>query len=107
MGMDEMAMVFFTSTTTPLWSSGFTPTNAGQYTGVCIFLIAFAAIFRLLLAFRMNFFEIMAAAKTRRNGGLIEPYPVECKTRFRPWRVSEAISVAAIDVVLAGVSYLL
>ncbi|ETN44397.1 uncharacterized protein HMPREF1541_10577, partial [Cyphellophora europaea CBS 101466] len=52
MGMSSMAMVFFTSIHTPLYSSAWTPSNAGQYAGTCIFLITLAAIFRALLAIR-------------------------------------------------------
>ncbi|KAI9702714.1 MAG: hypothetical protein M1820_006098 [Bogoriella megaspora] len=107
MGMDSMATVFFTSTSTPLWSTAFTPTTVGQYTGVCIFLIAFSAIFRMLLAIRVNFFEIIAAAKQRRTAGLLQPYAPEVKGVPRPWRASEAVMLGAMDVAIAGVSYLL
>ncbi|KFZ03475.1 hypothetical protein V502_10918 [Pseudogymnoascus sp. VKM F-4520 (FW-2644)] len=106
-GMDTMATVFFTSTSTSLWSSTFTPSTTGQYAGICIFLIAFATIFRVLLAFRVNFFEIMAAAEQRRNGGLLHPYATEAKSMARPWRASEAVMMAFMDVTIAGVSYLL
>ncbi|OBT68018.1 hypothetical protein VE03_01561 [Pseudogymnoascus sp. 23342-1-I1] len=105
--MDSMSMVFFTSTGTSLWSSTFTPSTIGQYAGICIFLIAFAAIFRLLLAFRVNFFEIMAAAEQRRNGGVLHSYSTEAKSIARPWRASEAVMTASLDVLIAGVSYLL
>ncbi|OBT49552.1 hypothetical protein VE04_10091, partial [Pseudogymnoascus sp. 24MN13] len=105
--MDPMTMVFFTSTGTSLWSSTFTPSTTGQYAGICIFLIAFATIFRLLLAFRVNFFEIMAAAEQRRNGGLLHPYATDAKSKARPWRASEAVMMASMDVMIAGVSYLL
>ena len=49
----------------------------------------------------------MAAARQRRNGGLLQPYAVESKGVTRPWRASEAVMLGAIDVVIAGVSYLL
>ncbi|KAF2230845.1 hypothetical protein EV356DRAFT_508154 [Viridothelium virens] len=107
MGMDSMAMVFFTSTSTSLWSMAFTPNTTGQYAGTCIFLIAFAAIFRLLLAIRVNFFEIIAAAKKRRTAGLLQPYEIAAEGVPRPWRASEAVMLGAMDVVIAGVSYLL
>ncbi|KAH7070691.1 Ctr copper transporter family-domain-containing protein [Paraphoma chrysanthemicola] len=104
MGMDSMEMVFFSSTTTPLWSSYFTPHNTGQYAGICIFLIAFATIFRLLVAFRVNIFAVLDAAERRQYGGLLQH---ETKTTIRPWRANEAVLTAALDVLLAGVSYLL
>ncbi|KFY08807.1 hypothetical protein V492_05885 [Pseudogymnoascus sp. VKM F-4246] len=107
MAMGGMPMVFFTSTTTSLWSSTFTPSTTGQYAGICIFLIAFAIIFRFLIAFRVNFFDIMAAAEQRRNGGLLHPYATEAKSAVRPWRAREAVMMGFMDVTIAGVSYLL
>ena len=50
MPMSSMPMVFFTSTTTPLFSSRWSPTSTGSYAGTCIFLIALAVVFRGLLA---------------------------------------------------------
>jgi hypothetical protein len=32
---------------------------------------------------------------------------MEDKTAKRPWRADEAVTIAALDVVVAGVSYLL
>ena len=49
----------------------------------------------------------MAAAEQRRNGGLLHPYATEAKSRVRPWRASEAVMMAFMDVTIAGVSYLL
>lgn len=102
-----MPVVFVTSTTTSLWSSSFTPSTIGQYAGICIFLIMFATIFRFLIAFRVNFFDIMAAAEQRRNGGLLHPYATEGKLIARPWRAREAVMTGFMDVTIAGVSYLL
>jgi hypothetical protein len=102
-----MAMTFFTSTNTPLYSLSWSPNSTGQYAGTCIFLIAFAAIFRALLAVRVNFFEVLAVVKHRRSGGLIYPYAVDAKPKTRPWRVNEAVMLGSMDVVLAGIGYLL
>ncbi|EHK21980.1 uncharacterized protein TRIVIDRAFT_53545 [Trichoderma virens Gv29-8] len=102
-----MAMMFFTSTSTPLWSSAFTPTTTGQYAGACIFLIAFTVVFRILLALRFNMYKVVAAAKMRRGGGLLQSDMTEIKSTPRPWRASEAIMSGALDAVIAGVSYLL
>ncbi|KAF7922891.1 hypothetical protein BELL_0403g00060 [Botrytis elliptica] len=107
MGMDSMAMTFFTSSTTPLYSMDWTPSTTGQYAGTCIFLIVFAAIFRALVAVRVHFYQLLAAADTRRSGGLIyEPHREEKSIR-RQWQAREAILLGLIDVVLAGVGYLL
>jgi copper transporter 1 len=43
-----MAMAFFTSTSTPLYSESWTPQNAGQYAGTCIFLIFLAIALRAI-----------------------------------------------------------
>jgi hypothetical protein len=107
MGMDSMEMVFFASKSTPLWSSHFTPHNVGQYAGICVFLVTFATVFRLLVAFRVNVFMIFDAAERRQYGGLMQAYASESKSTVRPWRAREAVMTAALDVLLAGVSYLL
>ncbi|KAF2024972.1 hypothetical protein EK21DRAFT_77570 [Setomelanomma holmii] len=102
-----MEMLFFTSTTTPLWSSAFTPHNAGQYAGVCIFLIVLSTIFRMLLAVRVNLFSLLSAIERRSHGGLVAPYAIEGKKTIRPWRAREALMTSTLDVIIAGVSYLL
>ncbi|KAL7967560.1 Ctr copper transporter family domain-containing protein [Trichoderma sp. SZMC 28014] len=107
MTMESMSMVFFTSTTTPLWSSAFAPKTTGQYAGACIFLIAFAVVFRVLLALRFNLYRVMAAAKRRSGGSLLSMDMIETKSTPRPWRANEAVTSGALDMVIAGVSYLL
>ncbi|KAF9700234.1 hypothetical protein EKO04_001738 [Ascochyta lentis] len=107
MGADSMAMTFFVSTSTPLWSKAFTPHNTGDYAGICIFLIALATVFRLLLAFRVNLYAVLAVVKEQRYDGLVETHVTEGKQAVRPWRADEAVIVAALDVLVAGVSYLL
>jgi copper transporter 1 len=107
MGADSMAMTFFVSTSTPLWSTSFSPHNTGEYAGICIFLIALATMFRLLLAIRCNIFEILAAVKQRRYKGLIQSHVREDEAEPRLWRADEAAMMAMLDVVVAGVSYLL
>jgi copper transporter 1 len=102
MGMDQMTMTF--STTAALFSSSWKPASTGQYAGTCIFLINFAILFRALLAARLNIIEIMVAIKRRRSGG----YVADSKSSIRrPWRADEAVILASMDVVLAGVGYLL
>jgi copper transporter 1 len=108
--MSMMSMTFFTSTTSSLYSSSWTPNSAGQYAGTCIFLIVFAVLFRGLLAVRLNIFDVVSAIKLRRSDGFIhqEAYAFDCKqpTR-RTWRVNEALMLAALDVLIAGIGYLL
>ncbi|KAF5587239.1 hypothetical protein FPCIR_7647 [Fusarium pseudocircinatum] len=106
MDMQQMNMVFFTSTTTLLWTKSFAPETTGQYGGVCIFLIAFATILRMLLALRVNFYSIRDGLRQRRTKGLlVDSRGIE--TGNRPWRANEAMILGAIDVLIAGVSYLL
>ena len=109
MGMDSMAMTFFTSTSTPLYSMSWMPNSTGQYAGTCIFLIAFAAIFRALLAVRVKFFEVLAVVKHRRRGELMYSYTDTKSTssEVRPWRACEAVMLGFMDVILAGLGYLL
>ncbi|KAF4443529.1 hypothetical protein FACUT_1266 [Fusarium acutatum] len=106
MDMEQMNMVFFTSTTTLLWTKSFAPETTGQYAGVCIFLIAFATILRMLLALRVNFYSIRDGLRQRRTKGLLVESRVG-ETGNRPWRANEAVMLGAIDVLIAGVSYLL
>ncbi|PQE19183.1 Ctr copper transporter protein [Rutstroemia sp. NJR-2017a BBW] len=107
MSMDSMAMTFFTSTTTPLFSMTWTPTSIGQYAGTCIFLIAFAAVFRALLAVRVNFFEVLALVKQRSNAGLLYTHTTDDDSKVRPWRVNEAVILSSMDVLLTAIGYLL
>ena len=107
MGMDSMAMVFFTSASTPLYSESWNPNTTGRYAGTCIFLIVFAAVFRALLALRVRFYEVLAVVKGRRYGDLGRVTLTDTKPASRPWRANETMMLAVMDVVLAGVSYLL
>ena len=50
MDMPMMMSVFQTSRATPLFSTAWTPNNAGTYAATCIFLIVLGALFRGLLA---------------------------------------------------------
>ncbi|KAF4951956.1 hypothetical protein FGADI_7072 [Fusarium gaditjirri] len=106
MDMEQMNMVFFTSTKTLLWTKSFAPETTGQYAGVCIFLIAFATILRMLLAIRVNFYGIRDVLRRRRTKGLLAEHQTS-EIGPRPWRANEAMTLGAIDVVIAGISYLL
>jgi copper transporter 1 len=54
-----MAMAFFTATNTPLYSESWTPQNAGQYAGTCIFLIFLAIALRAIFTAK-SFLEMKA-----------------------------------------------
>ncbi|KAL7952332.1 Ctr copper transporter family domain-containing protein [Trichoderma compactum] len=98
---------FFTATNTALFSSSWTPNTTGQYAGTCIFLIAFATIFRAILAIRVNFHQVVDAIERRRRHGRIPLHLVDYRTTIRPWRADEAVKLAFMDLILAGVGYLL
>lgn len=107
MTMDSMATTFFTGTNTALFSSSWIPQTTGQYAGTCIFLIAFATIFRALLAIRVNFPQVVDAIERRHRHGRIPSHLADSKTTIRPWRANEAVKLAFMDLILAGVGYLL
>ncbi|KAI9844087.1 MAG: hypothetical protein M1837_005801 [Sclerophora amabilis] len=52
MSSSNMAMTFFASTHTPLFSTSWSPTTAGAYAGTCIFLVLLGTLFRSLFALR-------------------------------------------------------
>lgn len=56
-----MAMAFFTATNTPLYSESWTPQNAGQYAGTCIFLLILAITLRAIFTAKA-FLEVKALA---------------------------------------------
>jgi copper transporter 1 len=61
-----------------------------------------------MLAVRVNFYPLLAAADTRRNGGLgYEGYRDEKNSARHPWRAREATLLGFLDVLLAGMGYLL
>jgi solute carrier family 31 (copper transporter), member 1 len=60
-----------------------------------------------LLAVRVNFFETLAVLKRRRGEEVLFPYAADVKRTLRPWRANEAVLLASMDAVLAGIGYLL
>lgn len=64
-------------------------------------------MFRMLLAVRVNFPAILAAFRQKRYNNLIPTHADESVVASRPWRADEAVMMATLDVVVAGVSYLL
>ena len=134
--MSAMQIVFFTSTNTPLYSASWTPSGTGQYAGTCIFLIILASIFRALFALRAVQERKWQKMESRRRYVIVAVEEQEKKRRsreeeskmsgscensdeasmevpkkevsgVRPWRTSQDIPRACLDVVIAGVGYLL
>jgi hypothetical protein len=134
--MSMLSMGFFTSTTTPLYSSMWSPTSTGQYAGTCIFLVILATIFRGLLAMKawketawldaeFNRRYVTVAGKLPKSeriasdsdskrmilteNGVEEDVMVVKKRSMgiRPWRITTDPLRAAMDTVIAGVGYLL
>jgi len=58
-----MTMTFSLSTTTPLLLSSWRPKNPGEYVASCLFLVALAALTRVLIAIR----PVLDAASWRRR----------------------------------------
>lgn len=130
-----MAMVFFTSTTTPLYSPAWTPSTTGQYAGTCIFLIILSTAFRALLALKhwaeAALWSVPPARRSRallaasaggvggetdeekfaaaKGGADASSRAVAQGSRgyARAWRINVDGSRALLDVVIVGASYLL
>ena len=131
MSSTSMASVFFTSTTTPLYSDSWSPSNTGQYAGTCIFLILLATVFRTLFALRAVQERKWQLVESRRQyiiAGVGDKekeqeskLSVSSRTSdegsikvikknvpgVRPWRITQDVPRACVDVVIAGVGYLL
>ena len=137
MAMSQMEMVFYTSTTTPLFSLAWSPSSTGSYAGTCIFLIVLAVVFRFLLAGKSilerrwrdqnsqrQYVRVRGKpseseridANTESKEGLLvtangteqDVRIVSSRTRpVAPFRLSVDLPRAAYVTVLAGVGYLL
>ncbi|KAL5317378.1 hypothetical protein ACEPPN_014473 [Leptodophora sp. 'Broadleaf-Isolate-01'] len=136
MSMSMMSMTFFTSTSTPLYSEGWTPNSPGAYAGTCIFLVILAIIFRSLLAVKawkerawldaeFNRRYVTVAGKLPKSerisqdsdskrmvlseNGVEEDVMVVKKRGMgaRPWRITTDPVRAVMDTVIVGVGYLL
>lgn len=135
--MSMMDNVFFTSTTTALYSSAWQPKSTGAYAGTCIFLIVLAVIFRSLIAgkhilehrwmdkeLNRRYVSVRGvpteaarinADREGKNVTLISERGVEEQVRVvkrhkrsvTPWRFSVDFPRAAYVTVTAGVGYLL
>jgi len=133
MSMSSMMMVFYTSTSTPLYSASWIPSGTGQYAGTCIFLIVLAAIFRGLLSLKAMLQRkwlqnevnrryvsgsenVQVDGRAFQDGGMEKTIPVRTEdgavvrngsSCLRPWRISTEGPRAILDTVIAGVAYLL
>ncbi|KAL8372554.1 hypothetical protein RB595_002068 [Gaeumannomyces hyphopodioides] len=83
-----MPVIFFSSTSTPLYSNALTPKNGGQYAGLCIFVVALAMFARLLIAAR----GVIDASRWRTKSGST---------------MLSLLERALFDVVVAALGYLL
>ncbi|KAF8849425.1 hypothetical protein BDZ45DRAFT_604404 [Acephala macrosclerotiorum] len=135
--MSDTSVTFGVSATTPLYLSHWAPSTTGQYAGTCIFIIALAAIFRGLLAFKaiqqrrwtdaeFNSREMVRAGRTKKEGddawresdrktlvlsanGVEENVIVVAKkvAKRAPWRLTVDLPRALLDTLIAFVGYLL
>lgn len=133
----SMPMVFYTSTTTPLYSTAWAPKSVGSYAGTCIFLILLAMLFRGLFAGKLilerrwldkqldrRYIKVHGEPTESeridtdvdgKNGVLVTARGIEehvrvVKSHVRPimaWRLSVDVPRAAYVAVMAGVGYLL
>jgi copper transporter 1 len=94
MGMQMMAMTFFTSTNSPLYSISWMPESKKSYAGTCIFLIVLAAILRGLLAIRLNIFRVLRKTKHAGKEDLVHEYDYGRGAAIRPWKANEAVYVS-------------
>ena len=134
MGHTMMNMVFFTSTSTPLYADNWTPASAGQYAGTCIFLIVLAIILRVLMSVKawLDIKSLESAMKRRyvvTEGAGVEKIASDANSTtgilttnglaenvrvvhapmrtIQPWRFSVDLPRAGIMTVIVGVGYLL
>ena len=130
-----MMMAFFTGTDTPLYSMSWTPKNAGQYAGTCIFLIILAITLRGIFTVK-SFLEMKAleTAMKRRYvvvagekavaeqandassmSGILTTNGMQEDVRvvtapvkmIQPWRFSVDLPRAVLMMIATGVGYLL
>lgn len=121
--MSTMMVTLFTSTSTSLYSTKWTPSTTAQYAGTCIFIIILAAIFRALYSYRavqehrwreveLKRRQIIVSSKKQDDDGVglgEKDIGAGSRTerRSRPWRISTDVPRALLDTLIAGVGYLL
>ena len=132
-----MEMIFFQSTSSPLFSKAWTPSSTGAYAGTCIFLVLLAIISRALSAGKIllerkwsdkelnrRFVTVRGQPRAEqlvnensdaKTGLLVTERGSEERVRivkrhtraFTPWRVSVDLPRAAYTTLTAGINYLL
>ncbi|KAI0379344.1 Ctr copper transporter family-domain-containing protein [Hypomontagnella monticulosa] len=119
-----MAMTFFFSSTTSLFSKFWTPTTSAEYAGTCFFLILLAVVMRTMLAMK-PILEMTLWDRAVGHGGELIPddesgylkdvtvqpptkrmYTVVRK-RWAAWRFLTSLGRAFFELILATVGYLL
>ncbi|GAB7329915.1 hypothetical protein MBLNU13_g01620t2 [Cladosporium sp. NU13] len=115
----DMPMTFFTSTTTPLYTTAWTPKTPAQYAMTCLFLVLLCVVFRGLLAARGNMPWLLAFIPKKKDNpeeisccaeeGLRKTFGDELASgnQDKPSKVWEILLRAILDTSLAIVSYLL
>ncbi|KAM0812074.1 putative Ctr copper transporter family-domain-containing protein [Seiridium cardinale] len=111
----EMAMVFFQSATTPLYSSAWTPSGQGPYAGTCVFLIVLATIHRILHAIKSTVFDgrpqdrhaPLASQNGEVEGVKTAGRQLKSEWRRHPFRVADETARALFEVIVDGIGYLL
>ncbi|KAE8845935.1 hypothetical protein HRS9139_00502 [Pyrenophora teres f. teres] len=132
-GAGGMAMAFFQSSTTSLWSKAWTPTNAGQYAGTCIFLIFLAVALRAIFTAKtlLEARAVQTAVKRRyitvagekaigdsdasSTTGILMTNGIQENVRIvsapvshiQPWRFGTDLPRAVLVMIAVGVGYLL
>lgn len=120
MTMSNMAMTFFTSSKTPLYSNSWTPSSTGEYAGACVFLIVLAVILRLLIALRpilegrlwmdgahRDMGNPLIGEERQKTVSSTKKIVQETGRRWSMWRMSPAAGRATYEVVIGGIAYLL
>ena len=121
--MMTMMSVFQTNIKTSLYSTAWTPNNVGVYAATCIFLVVLAALFRSIIAFKAiqeqkwldselasRYAEGQASADSlakAESGAATIPAGGMRRSRVRPWKLNVDPIRALVDMVIAGVGYLL
>ncbi|KAI5862494.1 Ctr copper transporter family-domain-containing protein [Durotheca rogersii] len=115
----SMTMVFFRSATTPLYADAWTPRGEGDYAGTCVFLVALAVLHRGLIAARCALPDAAparrAAAAAKADSDADDYAPalesaaarLRARWRARPFRVAAEAARALLELLIAGVGYLL
>ncbi|KAI1142019.1 hypothetical protein F5Y05DRAFT_369450 [Hypoxylon sp. FL0543] len=121
----HMAMTFFSSSTTSLFSQWWTPTSSSEYAGTCVFLIALAVIMRVMLALKPVLEKLLWNTAVGPEGELIPEddtgYQKDemasrspamrvydaVRRRWAIWRFKTSLSRASFELSLATVGYLL